>query len=87
MIPPRLSLGRYKTSFQLEAGSGNPASWSRITSWRWRLLYLRALIDAELHRTEGRYEGDVLQQAFDELRDIYQFKEKPRYVGVPMQKW
>jgi len=57
------------------------------TSWRWRVLYLRALIDAELSRTEGRYEGDVLQQAFDELRDIYQFKEKPKYVGVPMQKW
>ena len=57
------------------------------TSWRWRVLYLRALIDAELHRTEGRLEGDALQNAFNELRGIYQFTEEPIYVGVPMQKW
>ncbi|MCF7817386.1 MAG: hypothetical protein K9M54_05845 [Kiritimatiellales bacterium] len=57
------------------------------TSWRWRVLYLRALIDAELYRTEGRCEGDALQQAFNELRAIYQFTEKPTYVGVPMQNW
>ena len=57
------------------------------TSWRWRVLYLRAVIDAELYRTEGRCEGAVLQQAFDELRAIYQYVEKPTYVGVPMQTW
>jgi len=56
-------------------------------SWRWRLLYLRALIDAELHKTNGKLEGKALRAAFDELRDIYQYKEKPRYVGVPMQDW
>jgi hypothetical protein len=58
------------------------------SSWRWRLLYLRAQIDAGLHWTQGALEGEMLQSAFDELRDIYQYVNKPqRYVGVPMQNW
>ena len=39
--------------------------------WRWRLLYLRALIDQELSRTNGRLQGAVLKQAFDEIVRIY----------------
>jgi hypothetical protein len=44
--------------------------WAR-GSWRWRLLYLRAMIDSELSRSDGRSEGDALRDAFDELRRIY----------------
>lgn len=41
------------------------------TSWRWRILYLRGLIDRELLHTKGRLEGEPLRQAFDELTAIY----------------
>lgn len=41
------------------------------TSWRWRILYLRGLIDAELHRTGGKLEGPRLKQAFEELTRLY----------------
>ena len=41
------------------------------SAWRWRILYLRGLIDRELRATRGRLEGDVLRSAFDELTTIY----------------
>ena len=41
------------------------------SAWRWRILYLRGLIDRELYGTRGRLEGDVLRSAFDELTAIY----------------
>jgi hypothetical protein len=40
-------------------------------SWRWRVLYLRALIDCEIFRNKGKIEGAVLKRAFDELTEIY----------------
>jgi hypothetical protein len=40
-------------------------------AWRWRILYLRALVDRELLKTHGRLEGKTLQQAFRELTVIY----------------
>jgi hypothetical protein len=40
-------------------------------SWRWRILYLRALIDDSLSRTNGKLRGAELRQAFDELVRIY----------------
>lgn len=39
--------------------------------WRWRIVYLRALIDSELLRTGGKLEGRILKDAFDELTTIY----------------
>jgi hypothetical protein len=40
-------------------------------AWRWRILYLRGLIDAELYRTRGKLEGPRLKAAFEELTRIY----------------
>ena len=40
-------------------------------AWRWRIVYLRALIDRELLRTHGKLEGEALQKAFRELTAIY----------------
>jgi len=40
-------------------------------AWRWRIVYLRALIDCELLRTRGKLEGEPLQAAFRELTAIY----------------
>jgi hypothetical protein len=52
-------------------------------SWRWRILYLRALIDRELVRTDGWFEGPVLQTAFDELTRIYHSENAARCVHIP----
>jgi hypothetical protein len=40
-------------------------------SWRWRILYLRALIDCEMFKKGGNLEGTALKRAFDELTEIY----------------
>lgn len=40
-------------------------------AWRWRIVYLRALIDSELVKTQGKLEGKVLRDAFRELTTIY----------------
>jgi hypothetical protein len=40
-------------------------------AWRWRVLYLRGLIDSELCRRHDKMEGAALKEAFDELTGIY----------------
>ena len=52
-------------------------------NWRWRILYLRALIDRELVRTNGWFEGPVLQSAFAELTRIYHSENACIMVHVP----
>lgn len=42
-----------------------------LKSWRWRILYLRALIDREMFERGGKLEGEVLKSAFNELTEIY----------------
>ena len=45
---------------------------SRVRAgWRWRILYLRALIDRELELNGGRFKGAAIQEAFAELSRIY----------------
>lgn len=44
---------------------------SAKNSWRWRILYLRALLDARLHSTQGFWGDDICEGAFEELTDIY----------------
>jgi hypothetical protein len=38
--------------------------------WRWRIVYLRALIDRELTERQGKLEGEELKAAFAELTRI-----------------
>ena len=40
-------------------------------SWRWRIFYLRALIDKELFNRKGKLEGATLKAAFEELTQLY----------------
>ena len=42
-----------------------------LKSWRWRILYLRALIDREMYERGGKLEGELLKAAFNELTEIY----------------
>lgn len=40
-------------------------------AWRWRLLYLRGLIDSQIVKQGGKMEGSILKDAFKELTAIY----------------
>lgn len=40
-------------------------------SWRWRILYLRALLDSRLQATRGFWGDEECEQAFRELTAIY----------------
>jgi len=60
-------------------------------SWRWRIVYLRALIDSEMFKTRGKLEGQALQAAFRELTVIYHAEHShsmpihpPEVNGVPI---
>ncbi|MHC4123115.1 MAG: hypothetical protein ACYSSI_06025 [Planctomycetota bacterium] len=39
-------------------------------SWRWRILYLRALIDSEIFKNDS-LKGQTMKEAFEELIEIY----------------
>lgn len=54
-------------------------------SWRWRLLYLRARIDAELAREGGRI-SDRCEEAFRELAAIYQADRACNWVRPPVRE-
>lgn len=54
-------------SFQEADSELHPATRS---SWRWRILYLRSIIDGELVKTEGRSNA-ILEEAYQELIRIY----------------
>jgi len=41
------------------------------SSWRWRIFYLRALIDKELYQRNGKLEGESLKVSFEELTRLY----------------
>jgi hypothetical protein len=51
-------------------------------SWRWRILYLRALLDSELHCTQGFWGNDVCEKAFEELTEIFH-AENAEYKCAP----
>lgn len=53
------------------------------TNWRWRILYLRTLIDRELVRTNGWFEGTVLKNAFNDLTHIYHSENASLWIHVP----
>ena len=52
-------------------------------SWRWRLLYLRALLDAEL-KANGGAPNDRCQEAFAELIEIYHAQNADPLVRPPV---
>lgn len=56
-------------------------------SWRWRLVYLRARIDAELHKSKGEFAGEPLQASFDELAKMYHYDryKTEKFLRIPMQ--
>jgi hypothetical protein len=61
------AIGAFETMKQVEARLTSQAK----SAWRWRILFLRALIDKELFIRHGRREGAVMKEAFDELTRIY----------------
>jgi hypothetical protein len=45
------------------------------SSWRWRILYLRTIIDREMCQPNGEAKTRALKTAFDELESIYHTNE------------
>ncbi len=54
----------------LKKVDGELPLWAR-NSWRWRILYLRGLIDSQLVANGNKMEGPVLKDAFNELTTLY----------------
>jgi hypothetical protein len=54
-------------------------------AWRWRQLYLRALLDAELKANGGK-PNDLCNKAFAELIDIYHAQNAEPHVRPPLVK-
>ncbi len=56
-------------------------------SWRWRQLYLRAFLDAEL-KANGGAPNDVCNKAFAELIEIYHARNAEPHVRPPLpENW
>jgi len=55
------------------------------TSWRWRQLYLRALLDSEL-KTNGGRPNDLCNESFAELIKIYHAENAIGTVRPPLPK-
>ncbi|MCP4211914.1 MAG: hypothetical protein GY764_10615 [Halieaceae bacterium] len=55
------------------------------TSWRWRILYLRALLDAELKTNAGK-PNELCNQAFAELIEIYHAQDAIPGVRPPLSR-
>ncbi len=52
------------------------------SSWRWRILYLRAIIDKELSKTRGFWASDACEKAFEELTEIF-YSHNSEYKCAP----
>lgn len=60
-----------REAFRLIEAAESKLTLQARMAWRWRIVYLRALIDRELFGTEGRLQGETLRRAFRELTRIY----------------
>ena len=59
------------TAYQLMEQANAKLTPQARRSWRWRLLYIRAMIDQELYRDDlGKGRNEVFRQAYDELIEI-----------------
>jgi hypothetical protein len=54
--------------------------------WRWRILYLRALIDQELEPYGGYWGNDSCEAAFQELTRIYHAQEAETTMAPPTRQ-
>ncbi len=60
-------------------------AWARL-SWRWRILFLRSLLDSELKTNDGVPDANCLD-AFDELNRIYRVNDQTLpYVRAPVAR-
>lgn len=56
------------------------------SSWRWRILYLRALIDYELSKTKGFWANENCEKAFRELNEIYYAQQAEYKCAAPSRE-
>lgn len=53
------------------------------TAWRWRILYLRAMIDDELAKSEGLVSTEACERCFEELTEIFHAQESEYKCAPP----
>ena len=58
-------------AFELVAKADAKMMPAARTAWRWRIFYLRALIDKEIFEHKGKLQGNILKASFEELTRIY----------------
>jgi hypothetical protein len=70
-------------AFRLIDGADKQLTPQARAGWRWRILYLRAVIDRELVKTNGWFEGPVLKAAFEEMTKISHSEHGSTGIHVP----
>lgn len=70
-------------AFDLVDRAGQRLSPQAGNAWRWRILYLRALIDREFEQNGGKLQGSALRGAFAELRGIYHVNDRTLGAVLP----
>ena len=81
---PRADWERVEQTWQTVQGVDARLAPRVRAAWRWRLLYLRAAIDHEIHLTGGRPSA-LLETHFQELCRIYHVRDTVAYVAPPTQ--
>ena len=76
---------RTEEAFSLLSGADGRLPPRIRQRWRWRILYLRALLDNELSRNNGRPSAPC-EEAFDELTRIYHAENSEPTVRPPSLK-
>jgi hypothetical protein len=82
-VPPsRIGPGAMKARELIEQADTRLSAQAR-RAWRWRILLLRARIDAQLYLNRGAMQGHLLHDAFEELTRIYHAENAEAAVKPP----
>ena len=83
-VKPRADLGAAEAFATMQKVDARLTPQAR-KSWRWRQLYLRTLLDAEL-KANGGSPNDRCNEAFAELIKLYHVENSPGTVRPPLPK-
>lgn len=72
-------------AFELVTEAENRLTEKVKSSWRWRIFYLRGLIDKEIFEKNGKLEGEILKASFEELTKIYHAENAHSMPIKPLQ--
>jgi len=79
--PPQKDPGAEEAFALLQKMDAHLPEWGR-NSWRWRIVFLRALLDARLKMNDGKPD-ELCEKAFDELTMLYHAQHAETTVSPP----